>query len=154
MATWPLFHALKSKIREILMHAEHIFGYVDQDWLRGVVDRFGPLTHHLQLRASIVLDAINRMGLCVDHQAPTGKTGASFQGYASGRRAASAGWFVVHGPGSAADLQNNLTEFHHRHPEVPLKTTESGKWSTAADDLAELGQFDNRFQELKRVSSH
>ena len=151
MATWPLLHALKAKIREVLIHSEHVFGYVNPNWLRDVVDRFGPLTHHLQLRASIVLDAINRLGLCVDRerqQAKLAEVAAAIE--ASATRLQQAG-FVVHGAGSQRDLQDKLEAFHRCHPEVPLKTTDSGKWSTTAEDLALLGEFDEHFQHLSAL---
>ena len=148
MATWPLFHALKAKIREVLIHSEHVFGYVNPNWLRDVVDRFGPLTHHLQLRAAIVLDSIHRLGLCVDRKRQRAKLAEVRAAIEVSAEQLKRAGFVVRGEGSQRDLQDKLDDFHHRHPEVPLKTTASGKWSTKAKGLAALSQFDGSFREL------
>ena len=148
MATWSLFHVLKRKIREVLIRSDRVFGYVDEDWLSGVMTQFGPLTHHLQLRVSIVLDSINRQGLCVErqrHQSKLAEVTAAIQD--SEKRLQQAG-FVVRGPGSSSALQRKLQDFHDRHLEVPLKTTKSGKWSSATEDLAMLSKFDPGFQLL------
>ena len=125
-----------------------MYGYVNDDWLHGVIDQFGPLTHHLQLRASIVLDFINRQGLCVNRQRQQEKLAqVTAEIQASAEQLAQAG-FVVRGPGSARNLQEKLEDFHRQHPEISLKVTESGKWSTAADDLAPLGELDQSFRAL------
>ncbi len=148
MATWALFHVLKAKIRQVLIKAARTYGYVNDDWLHNVVDRFGPLTHHLQLRASIVLDSINRLGLCVDRQRQQKKLAevtAALQTREAQLRQAG---FVLHGNGSNSTLQLKLRDFHRQHPEVSLKTTKTGKWSTTAEDLALLGEFDRGFREL------
>jgi hypothetical protein len=148
MACWALFHTLNTKIRNVLRQANQVYGYVSVDWLRGVVDQFGPLTHDLQLRASIVLDFINRQGLCVNRQRQQEKLAqVTAEIQASAEQLSQAG-FVVRGPGSARNLQEKLEVFHHQHPEIVLKVTESGKWSTAADDLAPLGELDPSLRAL------
>ena len=151
MATWALFQVLKEKVRDVLCNSNQVYGYVNDEWLHNVVGRFGPLTHHLQLRVSIVLDAINRQGLCVDHQRQQQKLAAVTAEMETIAECLQSAGFVVHGPGSNSDLQRKLDDFHQQHPAVSLKTTESGKWSTAAEDLASLGAFDNRFQDLSAL---
>ena len=148
MSTWALFHALKAKIRDVLSRANEVYGYVSDDWRHGVVDQFGPLTHHLQLRASIVLDDINRQGLCVDRDRQRAKLARVVEDMqANAARLTQAG-FVFSGPGSANDLQQKLDHFHRQHPDILLKTTEWGKWSTKAENLAPLGEYDEHFREL------
>ena len=148
MACWDLFHVLQTKIRDVLRQANEVYGYVSDDWLRGVIDQFGPLTHHLQLRASIVLDFINRQGLCVDRERQQEKlVQVTAEIQARAEQLAQAG-FVVQGPGSVRYMQDKLDDFHHQHPEVSLNVTESGRWSATSDDLTRLGELDPSFRPL------
>ncbi len=58
LATWYLFRELNERIKDVLRDAPKVWGYVDAGWLRDSIRRFGPLTHHIQLRASIVTDVL------------------------------------------------------------------------------------------------
>ena len=77
LASWRLFEELHRRVREVLQNSHGVWGHVNGDpgrlwgavsdaWLRDVVGRFGPLTHHVQLRASILMDALTANGVGVD----------------------------------------------------------------------------------------
>ena len=66
LATWHLFWELHRRIKGVLQSAPEVWGYVDDAWLRDAIRRFGPLTHHIQLRASIVTDVLRTNGIAVD----------------------------------------------------------------------------------------
>ena len=71
LATWLLFWDLHHRIKKVLQNAAGIWGYVDAAWLREAIKRFGPLTHHIQLRAAILVDVLrmNGIGIDIDRQA-------------------------------------------------------------------------------------
>jgi len=48
-------------------------------------------------------------------------------------------------PGSAKALQSILSTLKRQNPGLELKTTASGKWSTAEEDLADLAREDPFF---------
>jgi len=63
LATWHLFGELHRRIKEVLQNSFNVWGFVNEApdhhlggvsdrWLRDVIRRFGPLTHHIQLRVS------------------------------------------------------------------------------------------------------
>src|SRR5262249_53505634 len=77
LATWHLFDRLHQRVTDVLRNSTRVWGFVNDApdrawggfsdrWLREVIDRFGPLTHHVQLRASIVMDALTANGVGVD----------------------------------------------------------------------------------------
>ncbi|MEO7130060.1 MAG: DNA polymerase [Dermatophilaceae bacterium] len=145
LATWHLFWELNRQIKDVLRDAPKVWGYVDDEWLKDSVRRFGPLTHHIQLRASIVTDALRTNGIAIDQvrRAEKLKLVEAIRDEASEtlRRAG----YLVGEPGSGRAMQSILAQFAREHPEVELALTPSGeKYSTAEEDLAPLaseGEF-------------
>ena len=79
LATWHLFEVLYRCIKEVLQSSHDVWGFVNEapeaawgtvslTWLGDAVRRFGPLTHHVQLRASILMDALRGNGIGVDRE--------------------------------------------------------------------------------------
>ena len=66
LVTWHLFWELNRRIRDVLRDSAHVRGYVDDAWLRDAIARFGPLTHHVQLKASVVCDVLRKNGIGID----------------------------------------------------------------------------------------
>ena len=52
--------------RRSCSRSRQVWGFVDDEWLREAVGRFGPLTHHIQLKASILMDALRANGIAID----------------------------------------------------------------------------------------
>ena len=66
MATWHVFRELNVRIRGVLEGSRGAWGFVDDAWLQAAIGRFGPLTHHVQLKASILMDALRANGIAID----------------------------------------------------------------------------------------
>jgi DNA polymerase I-like protein with 3'-5' exonuclease and polymerase domains len=151
LATWHLFGDLFALIRDTLRSAGGVFGHGGDPWLRDVVDHFGPLTHHIQLRASILMDALRSTGIGIDQRRREGKStqvralSEEFRERLRGHR------FLVDAKGNGKVLQSILDRFHREHPDVELKRSASGeKWSTAEEDLSELAHEDELFADYAR----
>jgi hypothetical protein len=159
LATWHLFGELHRRIRDVLRHSSGVWGYVNAApdrvwggvsdvWLRDVVRRFGPLTHHVQLRASILMDALTANGVAVDRaqrEAKAERVRAVLEGCKGRLRERG---YLAGEAGSGKALQSILSEFHRDNPDVRLERTPSGAaWSTAEEDLAELAALDPFFRD-------
>jgi hypothetical protein len=148
LATWMLFAALQRRIKEVLARSHGVWGYVDERWLRDVVNRYGLLTHHVQLRASILMDALTASGIAVD-QGRSGEKERKLRAVLeeTKKRLRERGYLAGE-KGSSKALQSLLSEFKRKSPDLPLATTPTGKWSTAGEDLAELALEDPFFADL------
>lgn len=148
LATWHLFWELNRRIRELLQNSREVWGFVDDAWLRDVVHRFGPLTHHVQLRASIVTDALQRNGIAIDATSRAKKLEQVRAVKDQCEQRLRRQGFPVVGEGSGTAMQAALDRFHEQHPDVPLNRTASDKkWSTAKDDLLELAPDEPFFRD-------
>jgi len=146
VATWHLFHELNRLIRGVLQNARGVWGYVDDAWLRDAVQRFGPLTHHVQLRASIVTDVLRTNGIGVDAGRGAEKLVRVRGVVDAARERMRLRGYLVDQPGNAKAMQSILAQFRREHPGVELRLTESGeKFSTAGEDLAALAAEDGFF---------
>jgi hypothetical protein len=148
LATWGLFWELNRLIKDLLQNSHTVWGFVNHHWLRDVIHRFGPLTHHLQLRASILMDVLNANGIGIDRTRRQVKAEQVQAVRAECRERMRQRGYLVDERGSAKAMQSILSQFHRAHPDVDLKRTESGeRWSTAEEDLAELAQQDPFFRD-------
>jgi hypothetical protein len=146
LATWHLFWELHRRIKEVLRDAHGVWGYAGEAWLRDVTRRFGPLTHHVQLRASIITDVLRSNGIAID----TGRGAEKLARVQAVRDAAKERMrqhgYLVDEPGRVKAMQSILEQFAREHPEVELRLTDSGElFSTAKEDLAELAAEDAFF---------
>lgn len=146
LATWHLFWELNRLIKGVLQAAPEVWGYVDDTWLRDVVRRFGPLTHHIQLRASIVTDVLRTNGIALDAGRGAEKLARVQEVMDRAKERLRNRGYLVDQPGNAKAMQSILAQFAREHPGVELRLTESGeKLSTAEDDLAALAAEDEFF---------
>lgn len=149
LATWHLFGELDQLIHQTLWAARTAFGYVNDDWLRGCIDRFGPLTHHIQLRASIIMDVLQANGIGIDQARREEKLRAVQEVVADCRERMRRRGYLPGERGCQKALQKILEQIARDHPEVTLRRTESGKlWSTAEEDLNELVALDEFFTDF------
>jgi hypothetical protein len=141
-ATWHLFGELHRLIKGVLAASGGVYGHAGDAWLRDAVARFGPLTHHVQLRASILMDRLRAEGIGVDRERREEKAAGVRALLEDRKERLRRGGLLVDQPGNGKALQNILGRFHHAHPDVELRRTASGqKWSTAEEDLAERDGF-------------
>jgi hypothetical protein len=135
-ATFAVYGELRRRIDAVLAGSRDTWGYVSDDWLAGCVRRWGPLTHHLQVKASVVLAEITRAGLHVD---PAARDVLVKELEADRHRAADRlrdHGLLVKGKGSQKALQAKLRELARAG--VPVPTTPSGAYACDAETLAEL----------------
>jgi DNA polymerase I-like protein with 3'-5' exonuclease and polymerase domains len=122
---------------------------VDEEWHRTVVKRFGPLTHHLQLKAAILADVLQRNGIGIDAERRAEKLHQVELVKAQSKARLRQRGYLVGEKGNEKALQSILAQFQREHPGIELKKTASGlKYSTAEEDLAELAVLDPFFQDL------
>lgn len=129
--------------------AAGVWGHVDEAWLRAAVGRFGPLTHHIQLRAAILADALRGNGIAIDRARRAEKLAQVEAILAERRERLRRRGYLAGQRGSERALQSILAQFRRDHPGVELRPTESGgRYSTAEEDLAELARLDPFFRDL------
>jgi hypothetical protein len=145
LATWHLFWELRKLISGVLGSSSRVWGYVGEPWLRDAARRHGPLTHHIQLRASILMDALNATGIAIDAARREEKLASVQAERARLRERLRLRGYLVGETGSSKAMQSILLRFARKHPEVPMRRTPSGRFSTAEDDLAALAPLDDFF---------
>jgi DNA polymerase I-like protein with 3'-5' exonuclease and polymerase domains len=146
LVTWYLFWDLHRRVKDVLRSSRHVYGYVHEDWLKDVSRRFGPLTHHVQLRASIVVDALYANGIGIEQDRREEKARRVQALLKDSKERLRRRGYLVDQPGSAKALQSILSELKRNRPGLDLKRTESGqRWSTAEEDLTPLAAEDSFF---------
>ena len=146
LATWHLFWELHRRIKEVLRDAHGVWGYAGEVWLRDAIRRFGPLTHHIQFRASIITDVLRTTGIGLDTGRGAEKLARVREVMEAAKERLRRRDYLVDQPGSDKAMQSILTQFAREHPGVELPLTESGeKFSTTREDLAELAAEDAFF---------
>jgi hypothetical protein len=148
MATWYLFDVMNQLVRGVLRGADSVYGHAGEDWLRDVIRRFGPLTHHVQLRASILAGALTATGIGIDQDRSQGKAEGLRRTLEALRERLRRRGYLPGEPGCAKALQALLTRFARSHPDLELKATDTGRWSLKEEDLGELAACDPFFADL------
>lgn len=146
LATWHLFRRLITDIQVLYRDMTGIFGALDIDDLRNQIAKHGPLTHHIQLRVSIVCYQMIRNGISVDVDAASSRSAEldatidkcvselTKKGYVPGRA------------GNQAVLQKMIADIAGADPSLSIPRTPSGgRFSTTAEVLKPLGEIDPFF---------
>ncbi len=148
LVTWHLFWELNRLVRDVLRGSSHVRGYIDEPWLRDAIARFGPLTHHVQLKASVVCDVLRKNGITIDQARQAEKLRDVHAQKTLYEQRLRERKFPIGGTGAGKAMQAAIDRFHAGHPEVPLERTHSGgKWSAAENDVTELAGFDPLFSD-------
>jgi DNA polymerase I-like protein with 3'-5' exonuclease and polymerase domains len=138
VATLLVFQALQAKLANLLEDSADTWGYASADWLAEQVRRWGPQTHHIQLRASIVLRAITANGLHLDTARRADLTAHLESVLAAKRRALRGHGYLPGQKGSGKALQGILWRLERQHPEVDFPRTPTGLFATSHDALQDL----------------
>lgn len=136
VATFHVYGELRRRVDAVLASSRGTWGYVSDDWLAGCVRRWGPLTHHLQVKAGVALAEVTRAGLHVD---PAARGVLVKELEADRDRAADrlrGHGLLVKGKGSQKALQAKLRELARSG--VPVPATPSGAYAADAETLDEL----------------
>jgi DNA polymerase I-like protein with 3'-5' exonuclease and polymerase domains len=138
IATRQIYRALWKRLQGLLAGSSPVWGFVSPEWLKQQVQQWGPQTHHLQLRAAIVLQAITANGLHLDLD---GKAGLAAglqqqleQQYAQLRQQG----YLADGPGSQSSLQAQFKRLEAKHREVRFPRTANGCYATSQEALQDL----------------
>jgi hypothetical protein len=124
---------------------------VSDAWLSDAIRRFGPLTHHVQLKASILMDVLRSNGIAIDATRRGEKLEQVRAVRAECRERLRRRGYIAGEEGCSKALQSLLAQFQREHPGADLKRTPSGeKFSTAEEDLAALAGEDEFFTDYIR----
>lgn len=138
IATFLLHQHLRRQLRKLLDGSRKVWGYVSPEWLDEQVRAWGPQTHHIQLRASIVLRAITNNGLHLD-TARRAKLVEILEAVLDQKRQALRQHGYLPGQqGSGKALQGIFRRLTHDHPEMDFPRTETGLYATSYEVLQDL----------------
>lgn len=138
IATYQVWEALSGRLLEALACADDAFGYVSDDQLASQIDRWGLQTHHIQLKAAIVLEKIAANGMQIDPDR-LAQLLPLLEGIIETNRLV----LRQHGyePGLAGcnkALQEIFQRLETQHPERRFPRTDTGQYKTATEAIAEL----------------
>lgn len=127
---WDAIHLLAASSREV-------WGFVSDEWLNFCMNAWGPQTHHIQLRAAIVLKQITANGLHLDleHKAELSR---GLEARLAELRTELRKFGYLPGKGSEKALQAILLRIERDQPDLHLPRTETGKIQTSQEALQEL----------------
>ena len=138
-------------MKDVLQNSQQVWGFVDDGWLKGAIRRFGPLTHHIQLKASILMNALRANGIAIDATRCEEKLAQVRAVREMSREQLRRRGYLAGEEGCGKALQSILAQFQREHPAIDLRHTASGeKFSTAEEDLTELAGEDDFFGEYIR----
>ena len=142
VATWHLYQHIKTLLPAIKDHAHAAFGYAGPQWLDDQWKKYGPLTHNIQLKASIVLDVISRNGVLIDQARRDEKKGTLQKIVDETRRTLALASLPVDGKGSQAALRKRIEKLAKADPNIQIHRTEKGHVATDEEHLKELAACD------------
>ena len=142
VATWLLFRRLKEELPRIKETTHLAFGYVGPGWLDQQWRTHGPLTHNIQLRASIVLDRISKEGVLIDHARREEKVAALQATVEETTRTLAIEGLIIEGKGKTETLLRRIQKIIDDNRHLPVHYTPSGQISTDEEQLEELAAVD------------
>jgi|GEM_PF-757857 len=154
MATLHVYSEVMRRLHETLYSSWSVWGYVDQNWLTTQIQRWGYQTHHIQLKGSIVLQAIKATGLQIDKERTEELASHLASVTDEYRRTLREMGYLPGQPGSDKALQGIFRELERKHPEVSFPRTPTGKFETKTEtleDLALIEPFVRTLMEFKSV---
>ena len=151
LATHALLAALMRRLEAIRRNAPQCFGYVDEVHLGDCWQEYGLLTHDTQLRGAIVCDQMRANGIHVDQARREQKLRELDVILEEHGRVLLYAGIPVTGGGSAKAIQRRLEKIAADNPGLELPLTPGGKFSTKAEDLAEVAACDEGGVLLKYV---
>lgn len=121
-----------------LRQSDEAFGFQGQHWIKDQIARWGPQTHHIQIRGAIALQQISAAGLPIDVAQVQKNLAAlrSEQATLLGQLAEEG--YVPHESGSEQLLRDLLQHAYARHPDL-AQPDSGGDISLREDDLKSLG---------------
>jgi hypothetical protein len=151
LATHALLGALTQRLERVRGSAAKCFGYVDPIHLDDCSQEYGPLTHDTQLRGAIACDVMRANGIHIDAARREEKLRDLDKILEEHGQVLLYAGIPVTGGGSAKAIQRRLEKIAADNPGLELPLTPGGKFSTKAEDLAEVAACDEGGVLLKYV---
>jgi hypothetical protein len=146
VATWLLFQRLKQELPGITALAHQAFGYAGPQWLDEQWKTFGPLTHNIQLKASIVLDVISRTGVLIDQARRDEKVTALQKVVHDTQKTLTMAGLPTDGKGAQVALRRRIGKLANADPNIETHHTPTGQIATNEEQLKELAAYDPVFE--------
>ncbi len=137
IATFRLFLELRRRHIDILYSASDTWGFVSETWLKRQICLWGFQTHHIQLRAEIVLGKISGNGLHLD-LSRRDALADTFENVVVEKKEQLREFGYLPGKGSEKALQAIFARLERKNPGLNFPRTDTGKFSTAHDAIQEL----------------
>ncbi len=137
LATLAVHQEIRRRTDALLNSAADQWGYIDTEWLKDAQQRYGPITHHLQLMASIVLREVTANGLHIDAVGRRKLKDALEGRKAELRERLRRQGYLAGEPKCNKALQGILRDIQRRHPELTLERTEKKQEFCASKDALE-----------------
>ncbi|MBP3956857.1 hypothetical protein J8F10_16415 [Gemmata sp. G18] len=138
VATWGVFRRLRALITSLGTVARTVWGFVSGAWLERCWERYGPLTHHVQLKGAIALQAVTTNGLRIDVAARERLVPVLECERNRLRTSLRSQGCLVSGAGSNKSLQTKLQKLEGQYPGIAFPRTDGAAYATSADALSEL----------------
>jgi len=149
MVTYRLFYGLWAAMNELCVTSHEVWGYISVEWHNAQIQRWGFQTHHIQLKATIVLKEITANGLHLDLERRE-QVVRQLSEVAEERRISLRNLGYIPGQtGSKKALQEIMRRLERSHPEMTfLKTAKSGEFVTNHETLEELADAEPFLKDL------
>jgi hypothetical protein len=135
IVTYRLFRRLWKLLGARLRESRGAWGFVSAEWLEEQMERWGPSTHHIRLRAAIVLRAITANGLHLDLRQRAELVG-QLNAVATEQRAILRDHgYIPSQKGSGTALQAILKRLERQHRERDFPRTPTGKYASSEEAL-------------------
>jgi hypothetical protein len=158
IATHLLFRKLSDYLQGLLEHSSDVWGYVSPQWLKEQIHRWGWQTHHIQLRAAIVLEEITARGIEIDFTQQEELT-RQLQAVADEQQEILRRYGYLPGQtGSEKAIQGILKRLEWEHRELDLARTPTGKYATSEEALSRLASHEFvasllQYREVQKLQS-
>lgn len=141
LATILVYDKVQSELTELLQNSQDAFNYQSPEWLQEQIDRWGPQTHHTQLKGSIVLRAITANGIHVD-LSKVDDLRAGLEAQRNRLLDALRGYGYLPGDGSDKVVQKILERIAKENPDLSLPRTPTGKFQATEDALEQVRELE------------
>ncbi len=138
VVTFLLFQELRSRLKEALEASDDAFGYVTPEWLAEQVRRWGWQTHHIQLKASIVLERVAANGMCVDLARRDELIPILEAVSQENLQVLRQHGYMPGETGSSKALQEILARLEVSHPDLSFPRTATDQYGTSRQAIAEM----------------
>lgn len=133
-----LYSELRHLLLDLLESSKRTWGFVSWGWFDAQIRQWGPQTHHIQLRAAIVLKEIQANGLHLDVERRQELVTGLQQKLDQLRTQLRRHGYLAGGAGSNRSLQAIFRRLQAQHPDVVFLRTDTDLFATSHEALVDL----------------